>query len=448
MLGRDAIKVLCERVLQRAGDESAEVSIVVTDKSLTRFANNSIHQNVAENNIAVTVRVFFGSCEGTASTNRLDQDGLDELVNRARMNAKNSPENPEFPGLAGPDSYEYVQAFDEITAEFSAKERAEAIRRVCQIANTEGFNAFGAFTTGVSELALSNSKGLFSYNVSTSADYQTVVMEADGPASSWAQTSGWRVEDIDVEYLGQEAVKKTEDGANPQMIEPGEYPVILEPYATQDMLLMLNRVGMGANTLQEGRSWMNNRIGKKVFSPTVNIRDDAFDPSGIPIPFDYEGTPKQRVDIVKGGVVIGPVYDRTTALKDGVKSTGHGMPPEFNIYSPMAANLFMAPGESSVNEMISNTEKGLYITRFWYTRPVHPADCVITGMTRDGVFWIENGRIKFPVKNLRFTQSYIEALGKVEAISQETRLLTTMGFITCSVPALKLAGFNFTGSTV
>jgi len=289
---------------------------------------------------------------------------------------------------------------------------------------------------------------LFAYNVSTRADYQTVVMEEDGPASGWAQGSGWRVEDIEVESLGLEVVKKTEDGVSPRGIEPGQYPVILDPYATQDILLRLNRVGMGANTLQEGRSWMNDRIGKNVFSPNVNIWDDALDLSGVPIPFDYEGTPKQRVDIIKEGVVIGPVYDRATAMKDKVLSTGHGMPPSFKAFSPIAGNLFMAPGESSIREMISNTDKGLYITRFWYTRPVHPADCVVTGMTRDGVFWIENGQIKYPVKNLRFTQSYVDALGKVEAISQETRLLTTMGFITCSVPALKLAGFNFTGSTV
>jgi predicted Zn-dependent protease len=224
--------------------------------------------------------------------------------------------------------------------------------------------------------------------------------------------------------------------------------VILDPYATQDLVTMLNLTGMGANTVQEGRSWMNNRLGTQTLSPKISIWDDALDPSGIPIPFDFEGTPKQRVDIVKNGVVVGPVYDRATARKDGRESTGHGLPPDARGYSPLATNLFMAPGDASLDEMIASTHRGLYITRFHYTRPVHPADCTITGMTRDGAYWIEDGKILYPVKNLRFTQSYIQALAGVEAISKETRLLNAMGILATRVPALKLKSFNFTSSTV
>jgi PmbA protein len=212
--------------------------------------------------------------------------------------------------------------------------------------------------------------------------------------------------------------------------------------------MSLNFYGMGARGVQEGRSWMVGRISEQVFSPSVNIWDDGLDPDGIGLPFDFEGTPKKRVDIVKDGVVIGPVYDRTTAKKDGKESTGHALPANMRGFGPAAINLFMAPGDATVDEMIQSTERGLYITRFHYTRLVHPADCVVTGMTRDGAYWIENGKIAYPAKNLRFTQSYVEALGGVEAIGNETRLLTSFGAMCLKVPALKLKRFNFTGSTV
>jgi PmbA protein len=448
MLGREKAKKLCEDVLRLVGDDTAEVFIYSLDESLTRFANNSIHQNVSEVDISIGVRIFIGSCEGTASTNRMTQDALDEVVTRARTSARVSPENPDFPGLAGPSSYEFVRSFDEITAEYSPWERAESIRAVCQLAVTKDLNAFGAFTTGVTEFILANTEGLYAYHMTTNADFQTVVMEKGGDASGWAQQSGWRVGEIPATYLGAQAIQKTEMGRNPRAIEPGEYVVVIDPYVTQDLLMMLNMTGMGANAVQEGRSWMNDRIGMQVFSPGISIWDDALDPSGIPIPFDFEGTPKQRVDIVREGVVMGPVYDRTTAKKDGLESTGHGLPPTSRGYSPLAINLFMAPGDASVGEMIQSTERGLYITRFHYTRPVHPANCVVTGMTRDGVYWIEDGVIRYPVKNLRFTQSYVEALAEVEAIGKETQLVTSMGIVVARVPALKLKQFNFTSSTV
>jgi predicted Zn-dependent protease len=284
--------------------------------------------------------------------------------------------------------------------------------------------------------------------MNTNADFQTVVMEKDGDSSGWAQQSGWKADEIPTAALGTQAISKTEMGREARLIDPGEYPVVLDPYAVQDLLMMLNMTGMGANTVQEGRSWMNERMGKQIFSPTVSIWDDALDPNGLPMPFDFEGTPKQRVDIVRDGVVIGPVYDRATAKKDERESTGHGLPPSARGFSPLATNLFMVPGESSIDEMIRTTERGLYITRFHYTRPVHPANCVVTGMTRDGVYWIEDGKIRYPVKNLRFTQSYVEALAEVEAVGKETRLLTMMGIVAARVPALKLKYFSFTGATV
>jgi predicted Zn-dependent protease len=194
---------------------------------------------------------------------------------------------------------------------------------------------------------------------------------------------------------------------------------------------------------------MNNRIGKKAMSAPVSIWDDGIDPQGLPAPFDFEGVPKQRVDIVCEGMALGPVYDRYTARKAGKTSTGHALPPAWRSLGPIPTNLFMAPGEASLEELIRSTERGLYITRFWYTRLVHPRDCVVTGMTRDGVFQIEHGELAAPVKNLRFTQSYVQALDQVEALGKESRLLvSSYGTIAARVPAVKIDGFHFTGVTV
>jgi predicted Zn-dependent protease len=449
MFGEKQTKDLSKQILQRMGGDAGEVFIMINDSYLTRFATNYIHQNVAERDLNITVRVVMGKRAGMAATNRLDADALDEVVARAKASAMASPEDPNFPGLAKPSEYKPVRAFDEATAACSPKERAEAVSKVCQMAKEKKLNASGAFSTGTFETAYANTEDVFGYQVGTDADFSTVIMETDGDASGWAKRSGWKMDELPVADLGAEAVRKTEMGKEPRNIEPGEYPMVADHYVTNDLITSLNFYGMGAQAVQEGRSWMNNRIGEKVFGFDLNIWDDGLDASGMPLPFDFEGIPKQRVDIIKDGVVIGPVYDMTTAAKEGKSSTGHGLPARFRFYGTVATNLFMSPGDSTVDEMIASTERGLYITRFWYTRLVHPSDCVVTGMTRDGVYMIEDGKITFPVKNLRFTQSYVEALSGVETIGKETHtLLNVYGRITVRVPALKLKSFNFTGSTV
>jgi PmbA protein len=268
-------------------------------------------------------------------------------------------------------------------------------------------------------------------------------------SSGREQGSGWRVSTIPVESLGQRAMRTAQEGRNPRNIDSGEYTVVLTPYATEDLLNMLNYYGMGAQAVLEARSWMCDRIGEKVMSSLVDIWDDGMDSSGVPTPFDFEGVPKRRVNVVEKGVVKSPVFDRITAKKMGKVTTGHALPATMRSFGPIATNLFMAPGTSSIEDMITSTERGLYVSRFWYTRLVHPRDCVITGMTRDGVFLIENGELAYPVKDLRFTQSYVEALAKVEGVSNETRLLMSeFGGQATLVPGLKIGAFTFTGLTV
>jgi len=451
MLERNQAQELSQEILKRCGKEPAELFLFHKEHSLTRFANNSIHQNVAEYNLTIYLRLLVGKRLGMASTNRVEPATLDELVSRARANAAASPEDPDFPGLAEPANYSAINSFDQATANYSPELRAEQVGIVCSLANDKGLNASGAFSTGANGISIANSQGLFAYHNITEADFQTVVMSDD--SSGRAQASGWKAEEIDGEAIGREAIHKAEQGLNPRHVEPGEFTVILDPYVTDDLVENLNEHGMGGRTVMDGRSWMNDRIGEQIMSPQVSIWDDGLNPEGMPMPFDSEGVPKQKVVIVNQGVAISPVYDRYTAGKAGTSSTGHALPPYFPAFmhaiGPIGLNLFMAPGEASLEDMIRSTKKGLYITRFWYTRLVHPRDCIVTGMTRDGVFMVENGEIAYPVKNLRFTQSYVGALANVETIGSDTRLLKSeYGNYAKCVPALKLNGFNFTGVTV
>ena len=447
MLGQKQIEDILKRALRFSKADETQVILTTQDLSLTRFANTVIHQNVAETNVSVTIRAVVGKRTGTASTNNLDDGALAQATERALAHARQQPADPDFPGLADPQPIEPAPAFDDATAGFSPQDRATGVGVICALAADHKFSAAGAFRTAASEIGIANSRGVLAYHAGTSADLQTVVTGEDG--TGWAQASSWKAREIDAEAIGREAVEKAVRAQRPRAIEPGEYAVVVDPYVTDDLLGMLNYTGVSAQAVQEGRSWMNDRIGQQAMSVLISIWDDGHDLSGSPLPFDFEGVPKLRVQIVERGVIGGPVYDLRTASKEGRETTGHATPPNMRFVSgPLALNLFMAPGDSSVEEMIRSTAKGLYITRLWYTRPVHPRDCIVTGMTRDGLTLIEKGELTYPVKNLRFTQSYLEALAGVQAVSRQQRTLIDEFGGASRVPALKIEAFNFTGSTV
>lgn len=451
MLERSQVKKLLQRTISISTADETEVVLLGLEEQLTRFANNVIHQNVAEANRHLVVRAVRGKRVGVATTNDLTNAGLEHVVQSALAAADVLPEAPDFPGLPEPVEVAEVNAFDETTAGYSPAERAEPVSVVCQRAKEAGCVASGAFRTGVHELAVANSHGLFVYHPITAADLTTVVMTED--SSGYAADASWKVADIAVVAHGQDAIDAALRGRAPQPIEPGVYPVVLSPYATHDLLDTLSYAA-GATSVQEGRSWMSERQGEQLMSPLISIWDDGLAPGGWPLPFDFEGMPRQQVDIVRDGVVGDPVYDRTRALKDETDSTGHALPaanpynPWLNAarLGPMPLHARMGAGESTLEEMIAGTERGLYVTRFWYTRTVHPRDAVITGMTRDGTFLIENGELTTPVRNLRFTQSYIDALRGTEAVGKEARCLWA-GMGIHRAPALKLSGFKFTGAT-
>jgi len=438
---------IADLVMNASPAGQTEVLAMEQDESLTRFANNFVHQNVTELNAQVTVRSVIGTRVGIAVSNDTRHDSLKQLAARAYEVAKLQPENPEFKGLPRPLPIRHVEAFDTSVQECTPAHRARSVGVICRKAAGAGFSAAGSMTTSVFTIGVANSLGVFAEHKSTMVDASTVIMGSN--SSGWAQSSSWRLEAIEPESLAVEALSKVRLGADPMDYEPGEYAVILDPYATADLLEMLAFDGMGALAVQEGRSWMNGRIGQRIMADIVTIVDDGLDRSGIPWPFDFEGVPKKIHPIVESGIVTGPVYDSFMAGREsGRLSTGHATPPSpQGRLGPVPMNLFLRPGRTSLDAMIKSTKLGLYITRFWYTRTVHPRDAVVTGMTRDGTFVVRDGEIAHPIKSLRFTQSYVEALKYAEAIGEKPRLLRSGIGGATSVPPVKLGKFKFTSST-
>ncbi|MGH2739022.1 MAG: metallopeptidase TldD-related protein, partial [Actinomycetota bacterium] len=242
------------------------------------------------------------------------------------------------------------------------------------------------------------------------------------------------------------ASRKAEESQHPKDVEPGRYEVVLEPAAVSTLTAFLSFLGFGGRQIVEGKSCFTGRMGEKLMSERISMFDNALSPLTLGLPFDFEGTPKQRVDLVKDGVVLAGVHDRRSAKQAGNESTGHALPPP-NPEGPFPLNLFLEPGESSLEDMIAGTKRGLFVTRFHYSNVVHPKEAVITGMTRDGTWLIEDGEIRHPVKNLRFTQSIIDALEAVEMVGRETELASEFFFAASRVPALQISSFNFTSAS-
>jgi predicted Zn-dependent protease len=451
MIEASAVQQMAKRIFSASQADETEVVFFGLEERLTRFANNAIHQNVAETDATVVIRAALGRRVGVARTNDLSDAGLVRAVEAAVGGARLQPEDPAYPGMPEPDTVEPLAAFDGRTAAYSPSDRARDVGVVCRWAEEAGVNASGAFRTAIHVFAVANSHGLFVHHPTTIADLTTVVMTDD--SAGYASGASWRVDEVDVPALGQEAIDRALRGRNPQAIAPGVYPVVLESYAVADIVSFLAHLA-GGMMVSEGRSWMTGRRGERLMSPQVTICDDGRDPAGWPLPFSFEGTPRRPVEIVHKGTVGSPVYDRRWAAQAGAEETGHALPPtnplspwlNASTYGPLPLHAAMAGGERTVDEMIAATDRGLYVTRFHYTRVVHPREAIITGMTRDGLFLIEDGEVTVPLRNLRFTQSYVEALAGVEMVGRDVRTERS-GLFTVRVPALRLSGFHFTGAT-
>ncbi len=443
MFGPERFQQIAETVIRNSGADQTEVVFVAGEEALTRFANSYIHQNIARSNAQVSVRAILGRRSGVASTTDLSEDALRRVAEEALEIARMRGEDPDFRSLPGPSPIPLVESFSSGTASCPPEERARRVGTICRLAREHGLRASGALSTGWSEIGVANSLGIGAYFPLTRAELNTVILGESGSGHATAIATG--LEELDEEAVAREAIDKALRSAHRIEIPPGEYEVVLEEYAVATMLNYMAYLGFSAMALQEGRSFM--WLGERIVGPEVTIWDDGLDPSGLPIPFDFEGVPKQRVNLIVEGVAQAVVYDSYTAgREEGRSSTGHALPAP-NAFGPLPLNLFMAPGTTPRQEMGRSIERGLWITRFHYVNPVHPKKAILTGMTRDGTFLIENGEVTRPVKDLRFTQSALEALSEVVAISKETRLVPGF-FGGTRVPALHLRRFCFTGATV
>jgi PmbA protein len=446
--GRDPTSMLdlAERALahaERAGATEAEALVAADDARLTRFANSEIHQNVAESDAEINLRFVVGRRVGVASSNRVDDEGLRRLAETAGAIARNSAELEDWGGLPEPTPISEIEAsFAAATADATPELRAEGVRAVIAAADAAGVISYGSFSTSTDVIAVANSKGVRASQRRTTSQLLTVAMAPDG-GSGYAESAAVDVSSIDAAAIGREAADKARSTANPVSVDPGDWPVVLEEYAVVDLLSMLGYMGFSALAVQEERSFAE--PGRRVGSELVTIVDDGMDAATLPMAFDYEGVAKQRVSLIEKGVCRDVVYDAQTAARAGRASTGHGLPAP-NPYGPFPLNMAMAGGSTAREELIAGLERGLLVTRFHYTNPVHPKLAIVTGMTRDGTFLVEGGRIVGPVRNLRFTQSYLEAMAGTSAVSEERRTLRG-DFGGVVVPAIRVDSWTFTGAT-
>jgi predicted Zn-dependent protease len=435
--------------LAAAGPE-AEAVAHVERSGLARFAGSEVHQPTLIENVVVTLRVVRDSRSGVATTNKVDGGGLEELARRAAEAAESAPADELFPGLAPPAAAPQVEGDDEDTARLGPDDQARLA--AAAIAAAGDMPVYGFFTSAVSELAVASSTGLSVEQRMT--DATALVVAADEGRSGYAEQTAWRARDVDPTAVGRQAAEKAERTAGSSELEPGAYRAVLEPYALADLVEYFAHDSFGALGLLEERSYLSGRLGERIFDEKISIADDSLDARGLPKSFDFEGTPKQRVQLIENGVARGVVWDRTTAAlaRDGAESTGHAPPIESRDWGPLPYALSIAPGEAgSVEELAELVGDGIYITRLHYLGVVHPREGVITGMTRDGTFRIRDGRIAEPLVNLRFTVAVPELLGEVHGLTKDVALVNSQNFYGerypygVLAPALASARFTITG---
>jgi PmbA protein len=433
---------LAERLLKFSEADETEVEVDLSVDALTRFANNTIHQNVAEHTLGISVRVVLDGRTARATTNKTDDDSLRRVIAVATSLARNQPKNPDLMPLLGRQKYKAVDHFVRATAEATPEDRARAVARVCKFAEKQKQTAAGIFVTGHDRTLLANSKGLFARHDHTDAQFSITILEPN--SSGWAKLSASDVSDIDPDALAASASHKAATSRNPVELKPGRYTAILEPSATLDFVGSLF-YDFSATAVHDKRSCLNDRMDRQVFGENITLWDDVYHPLQVGPEWDGEGMPRQRVLLVERGVPKNLVYSRATAKKMKTKPTGHGFTLP-NEHGEAPTNLVFSGGDKSVGEMIASTERGVLVTRLWYIREVDPYDKTITGMTRDGTFLVENGRVVGGIRNFRFNQSIIAALANVEMLGPSIRASGEESF-DMVVPAMKIRDFHFSEVT-
>jgi predicted Zn-dependent protease len=442
---RDEFSAIFEQAVEAArarGVGDLEAIFSGENAALTRFANNAIHQNVAERTLHLSVRPVIGGRTARASTNRLDPEGIRRVVDEAIDLARLTEPDTELPPLAEPAPIEPLDRYFDSTAGATPRFRAEAVAEAIAIVEAAGQTGAGIYSTGEAFYGLRNTRGVDAWHSETLARFSITAMAAD--SSGWAKASACDCRELDPAVLARSAAVKAASSALPRVAPAGRYTVVLEPAAVLDLAGQMFGDFSGT-AIRDGRSFLNDRLGRKLFGANVAIHDDVRHPRQSGAPFDGEGVPRRGLALVEAGVVRDVAYCRQAAALAGAAPTGHGFPVP-NEIGEAPVNIVISGGETTVEEMIRSTARGILVTRLWYIREVDPYEKIFTGMTRDGTFLIERGEVAGGVRNFRFNVGLMEVLSKVEALSPSARVSgeEAMDMV---VPAMKVADFNFTEVT-
>jgi PmbA protein len=464
MLTHEQAVDIFDRIRKLSNADELEVLFSGGKFALTRFANNTIHQNVAEENHVVSVRAAFGRRTARASTNKFDDESLRQVVKSSESLAKVQHPDPDL--LPMPDArgaggtgksaatQEVLSRHFEQTAAITPELRAEGVKKIVEVADRHKLTTAGVFSSAESFEGIFNSHGLSRWHKQTLAEVSITMLAGD--SSGWQKANSPNVVNLDPLSLAEIAAQKAVDSAHPKEIPAGKYTVILEPAAVLDLVGFMFWDYSGMSILDQ-RSFLTGRIGTKLFGENITIIDDVSHPLQAGSPFDGEGVLRQRVALVENGIVRRVVYARATAARmkqsayrdhvGPIEATGHGFPLP-NEMGEMPLNIVFAPPDNpqTVEQMIASTERGVLVTRLWYIREVEPYEKMLTGMTRDGTFLVENGRVQGGVRNFRFNESLIHMLSNVEAMSIPARSCGEESF-DMVVPAMKVRDFNFTEVT-
>jgi PmbA protein len=433
---------IAAKILKLSEADETEVDVSAAVDALTRFANNTIHQNVAEHTLGISVRAVVDGRTARASTNKTDEESLRRAVASAMTLARNQPRNPDLLPLIGKQKYQKVSRFFSSTAETTPQDRARAVTRVCKMAEKNKQTAAGIFSSGSHSSVMANSRGLVARYEQTRSEFSVTILESN--SSGWAKSNSPDVRKIDPEELAERAANTAAGSRSPKEIPAGRYTTILRPSAVLDLVGFLF-YDFAGTALLDKRSCLTGRIGRKVFGENISIWDDAYHPLQGGPPYDGEGVPRQKVLLVDRGVPKNLVYSRATAKKMKTRPTCHGFSLP-NEYGEAPMNLVFSGGDKTTEEMIRTTERGILVTRLWYIREVDPYEKILTGMTRDGTFLIENGKVAGGVRNFRFNQSVIEMLSNVEMLGPAVRAAGEESF-EMVVPPMKIRDFHFSEVT-
>jgi PmbA protein len=459
MLTRDRAGKIFERIKRQSTADEVEVLFYGGKSELTRFANNVIHQNVAEENYGVSVRTAFDGRTARATTNKFDSESLGRVVQASETLAKvQHPDSDLLPMLDAGEGARATQATPKRhfaqTAELTPELRSEGVKKIVAVANRNKLTTAGIFSCSESVEGIFNSRGLSAWHTQTSSEISVTMLAGD--SSGWQKANYPDVGQLNPAELAQIAARKAIESGAPREIPAGKYTVILEPAAVLDMVGFMF-FDFGGLSILDQRSFLNNRVGTRVFGENIDIRDEVAHPLQSGSPFDGEGVPRQRVHLVEKGVVKRLVYARATAEKmkqsehkdkvGPMEATGHGFPlPNEMGEAPMNIVFGATSDPKTVEQMIASTERGMLVTRLWYIREVDPYEKILTGMTRDGTFYVEGGKVRYGVRNFRFNESLIQMLSNVEAMGTPVRASGEESF-DMVVPAMKVREFNFTEVT-